>query len=216
MIAKDPIVKNFNIKSLQVVVCGAAPVSNEIIKSVTEQTNIKQIFNGYGMTELTLAAIVQDVQNKKPSSTGILTPGFWGKVIDPETGKILGPNKPGEICFTGSSVMYGYINNEAATKATIDKDGWLHTGDVGYYDEDGEWFIVDRIKELIKYKGFQVPPAELERLLLTHEEIRDAAVIGIPDEYAGELPMAFVVLAEQSNLTETDIIKFVAGKFIVI
>lgn len=108
--------------------------------------------------------------------------------------------------------MKGYYNDEKSTRATIDKDGWLHTGDVGYYDEEGYFYIVDRIKELIKYKGYQVPPAELEAILLTYSGIKDAAVIGIPNEEAGELPMAFVVKQENSNVREEDIIQYVNGK----
>jgi len=108
--------------------------------------------------------------------------------------------------------MKGYYNDEKSTRATIDKDGWLHTGDVGYYDEDGYFYIVDRIKELIKYKGYQVPPAELEAILLTFPGIQDAAVIGIPNDKTGELPMAFIVKEENSNICEKDIIQYVNGK----
>lgn len=109
--------------------------------------------------------------------------------------------------------MKGYCNNEEATAATIDKDGWLHSGDVGYYDEEGYFYIVDRVKELIKYKGFQVPPAELEAILLTYAGIKDAAVIGVPHEEAGELPTAFVVKQQGSDITAENIINFVNGKY---
>ena len=105
----------------------------------------------------------------------------------------------------GPQVMKGYLNNEAATKNTIDDDGWLHTGDIGHIDADGHLFIVDRLKELIKYKGFQVPPAELEALLLTHPQIADAAVIGVPDDEAGEIPAAYVVLKPGQEATAADI-----------
>lgn len=107
--------------------------------------------------------------------------------------------------------MKGYYNDEKATAATIDKDGWLHSGDVGYYDEQGYFYIVDRLKELIKYKGFQVPPAELEALLLTCPGVKDAAVIGLPHEEAGELPTAFIVKQEGISITVEDINKFVNG-----
>ena len=106
--------------------------------------------------------------------------------------------------------MKGYWNNESATKHTIDDDGWLHTGDIGHIDADGHLFIVDRLKELIKYKGFQVAPAELEALLLTHPQIADAAVIGLPDDEAGEIPAAYVVLKEGHDPTAADIQSFVA------
>lgn len=107
--------------------------------------------------------------------------------------------------------MKGYIGDKLATSATIDKQGWLHTGDIGYYDRDGEWFIVDRIKELIKYKGFQVPPAEIEAVLLTHPGVKDVGVIGTPDEVAGELAVAFVVLQPNAVLTKEEVIQYVAG-----
>jgi 4-coumarate--CoA ligase len=108
--------------------------------------------------------------------------------------------------------MKGYLNNEVATKSTIDDDGWLHTGDIGHIDADGHLFIVDRLKELIKYKGFQVPPAELEAMLLTHPQVADAAVIGLPDDEAGEIPAAYVVLKPGQDVTAADIQSFVAEK----
>lgn len=108
--------------------------------------------------------------------------------------------------------MKGYCGDKKSTSATIDEDGWLHTGDIGYYDEDGFFFIVDRLKELIKYKAFQVPPAELEAILLTHPDIKDAAVVGLPDEVAGELPLAFVVKqSNNNNITADEIVKYVNG-----
>lgn len=110
--------------------------------------------------------------------------------------------------------MKGYCDDDLSTSKTIDKDGWLHTGDIGYYDEDGFFFIVDRLKELIKYKGYQVPPAELEAILLSHPEINDAAVVGIADEIAGELPFAFIVPKENAKIKTEDVIKFVNGNLI--
>jgi 4-coumarate--CoA ligase len=109
-------------------------------------------------------------------------------------------------------MMTGYLNNPAATATTIDPDGWLHTGDIGYVDEDGHVFIVDRLKELIKYKGFQVPPAELEALLLTHPAIADAAVVGLPDDEAGEIPVAHVVLKPGATATPEDIQAYVGER----
>lgn len=129
-----------------------------------------------------------------------------------ETNKALGPNCKGELCFKGNIIMKGYYNDEKSTAATIDKDGWLHTGDIGYYDEEGYFYIVDRIKELIKYKGYQVPPAELESIILTYPGVKDAAVIGVPNEDAGELPMAFIVKQDNSNMREEEIIQYVNGK----
>ena len=132
--------------------------------------------------------------------------------MDVKTNQPLGPNEEGEICVRGPLVMKGYVGNDEATRNTIDADGWLHTGDVGYYDEDGFFFITDRIKELIKYKGSQVAPSEIEAILLSHPEIVDAGVAGVPDEEAGELPGAFVVKREGSTLTEDQIASFVADQ----
>ena len=115
------------------------------------------------------------------------------RLVDPATGEDQDVGGDGELWVRGPQVMKGYLDNDAATASTIDDDGWLHTGDVAEFDENGHVAIVDRLKELIKYKGFQVPPAELEALLISHPKIADVAVIGIPDEEAGELPKAFVV-----------------------
>jgi len=129
------------------------------------------------------------------------------KLID-ENGHSLGPNQRGELCFRGTRVMAGYIGDKQATSAMIDDDGWLHTGDIGYYDEDLQFYVIDRIKELIKYKGFQVAPAELEAILLTHPKIKDCGVIGKADENVGEVPIAFVVKMDNS-LTEREVVDFV-------
>jgi acyl-CoA synthetase (AMP-forming)/AMP-acid ligase II len=133
-------------------------------------------------------------------------------VVDPVTQKELGVDEDGEICIKGPQVMVGYLGNQAATDAIFDREGWLHTGDIGHIDADGHMFIVDRLKELIKYNGFQVPPAELEALLLTHPAIADAAVVGLPDESAGEIPVAHVVLRPGAEATPEEIMEFVAGQ----
>lgn len=211
-LAKSPLIDKYDISSLIVIGCGAAPLSKEISDAVKDRLNVMALRQGYGMSEMTLSVLAQTEGFDKVGSVGTLRAGTWGKIIDPDTGKALGPNQRGEMCFKGSPIMRGYIRNEAATKQTIDADGWLHTGDIGYYDDDHEWFIVDRLKELIKYKGFQVPPAEIEAQLLTHSDIIDAAVIGIEDENAGELPFAFVVRKPNSKLSEKDVIDFIASK----
>jgi len=141
-------------------------------------------------------------------SVGQIAPNMQCKIVDIDTGKELPNGKSGEVCVRGDSIMKGYLNRPNATAETI-KDGWLHTGDVGYHDEDGHLYIIDRLKELIKYKGFQVPPAELESLLLTHPAIADVAVVGIPDELAGELPCAFVILKDGHKATGKEIQDFV-------
>lgn len=208
-LAKHPMVDGYNLSSLRIIICGAAPLSKELEQAVYDKLKNKNlaIRQGYGMSELSLAVLLQKTIFK-PGSVGDLNEGSMAKVID-ENGTSLGPNQNGELCFKGNQIMMGYIGNDKATKETIDETGWLHTGDVGFYDEDKQFFIVDRIKELIKWKGYQVPPAEIEALLLTHRMIKDAAVIGIPDEATGELPLAFVVKADKS-LTEDQVIQFVA------
>lgn len=210
-LAKSPLVPKYDLSSLKFLGSGAAPLSKEIVDAVKKRLNLDGVIQGYGMTEMALGVLTQTTGFDTAGSVGSLRPGAWGKVIDPETGKILGPNEHGELCFKGDLIMRGYVRNPTATNETIDNEGWLHTGDIGYYDQKHEWFIVDRLKELIKYNGYQVPPAELEAQLLSHPEIDDAAVIGIPDERAGELPMAFVVCKQNSQLTEKDVIDFVAG-----
>lgn len=208
-LAKHPMIDGYDLSSIRVIICGAAPLSKELEQTVFDRLkNPKmKIRQGYGMSEMSLSVLIQKA-TFNPGSVGDVNEGHLVKVID-ENGKSLGPNKQGELCFKGIQVMLGYIGDVKATKDTIDKDGWLHTGDVGYYDNEKQFFIVDRIKELIKWKGYQVPPAEIEGVLLSHLKIRDAAVIGVPDDLVGELPLAFVVKADD-NLTEDEVIQFVA------
>ena len=151
-----------------------------------------------------------DPAKMKLGSVGPAAPNTDCKLVDPATGEELGPNQEGELCVRGPQIMRGYLNNAEATARTIDADNWLHTGDIGYGDEEGHFFIVDRVKELIKYKGFQVAPAELEAILLTHPAVADAAVIPCRDEEAGEVPKAFVVPKHEASAGE--IIDFVAER----
>lgn len=155
-----------------------------------------------GMSELSpLGTMVSDC-NLRSGSIGHLMPSTSGKVIDPETGTSLGPNKTGELCIRGPQVMMGYLNNVEKTKECLSDGGWLRTGDLAHYDEDGFFYITDRMKELIKVRGFQVAPAELEELILSNEHVQDVAVIQVPDEVSGELPRAYVVLKPTSNSKE--------------
>ncbi|XP_055531065.1 uncharacterized protein LOC129721953 [Wyeomyia smithii] len=211
-LAKHPLVDSYDLSSVDTLLCGAAPLSKETEDLVRQRLNIRYVRQGYGMSETTLATLVQSGEVHKSGSVGMVQVGTLAKVIDPKTGEILGPNQLGELCFKGTQIMKGYIGNEQATRDTIDPEGWLHTGDVGYFDEDKEFFIVDRLKELIKYKAFQVPPAEIEAILLTNPKIKDAAVIGLPDEEAGELPLAFVVKQEGAELNEAEIKNYVAER----
>lgn len=212
-LSKNALIDRYDLSSLKIIFCGAAPLSKEVQIAVQKRLGVPVIRQGYGMTEGTLAFLGQTDTHHKFGSVGVIRKGIYGKIIDPENGNTLGPYQQGELCFKSVCLMKGYIGDKLATSATIDENGWLHTGDIGYYDKDGEWFIVDRIKELIKYKGFQVPPAEIEAVLLSHLMIKDVGVIGVPDDVAGELALAFVVLQPNVVLTKADVIKYVAGKF---
>ena len=194
---------------IQEISSGAAALSKEVTEKVRERFGGNLvIIQGYGMSETTYG-VLGNTDLLKPGSVGQPLKGVYVKVID-ENGKALGPNQRGELCFKSKRNMKGYVNDPQATEATIDKDGWLHSGDIAYYDEDKQFYIVDRLKELIKYKAFQVPPAEIEGLLLSHSKIKDCGVIGIPDEEAGELPFAFIVKQPGVELTEQEVVKFVA------
>ncbi|KAF3545356.1 hypothetical protein DY000_02004689 [Brassica cretica] len=168
---------------------------------------------GYGMTESgTVAKSLAFAKNPfktKSGACGTVIRNADMKVVDTITGVSLPRNKPGEICIRGDQLMKGYLNDPEATAITIDKDGWLHTGDIGFVDDDDEVFIVDRLKELIKFKGYQVAPAELEALLISHPYIEDAAVVAMKDEVADEVPVAYVVRSEGSQLTEDDVKSYV-------
>lgn len=177
-----------------------------------QRLGVSCIRQGYGMTETTVIVSLSPDAKNKVGSAGTLSPDTLCKVIDIQTSESLGPRQQGELCFAGDLMMIGYCGDPKATAEMIDKDGWLHTGDIGYYDEDGYIFVVDRLKELIKYKAFQVPPAELEAILLNHPAVKDAAVIGLPDESSGELPLAFVVRQPGAEISADAIRRFVDGK----
>jgi 4-coumarate--CoA ligase len=162
------------------------------------------------MTELSPVSHATPEGRFKPGSSGITVPNTEVRVVDPATGDDRDTGEEGELWVRGPQVMKGYLNNEEATRHTIDQDGWLHTGDIAVVDDDDHVSIVDRVKELIKYKGFQVPPAELEALIVSHPKVLDVAVIGIPDDEAGELPKAFVVAAPGSDITAEELQEYVA------
>ena len=208
--AKHPLVDEYETDSLTVVFSGAAPLSAEVGQEAEDRLGCS-VIQGYGMTELSPVSHATVPGKGKAGSSGVTVSNTECRIVDPE-GNDLGIDEDGELWIRGPQVMKGYLNNAEATSATIDADGWLHTGDVAHFDSDGYIYIVDRIKELIKYKGFQVPPAELEGLLLTHDDIADAAVIGIPDDEAGEIPKAFITLMPGAELTAEAIQEFVAGQ----
>jgi acyl-CoA synthetase (AMP-forming)/AMP-acid ligase II len=212
-LAQAPSVDNYDLSKLGTLFSGAAPLSEKIAHACSERLKCS-IRQGYGMTETSpaihLTPAATDWANY--SSIGQCVPNTECRIVNVETGEPVGYGEEGEICMRGPQMMKGYLNRPEATAATIDPDGWLHTGDIGYCNEEGHFFIVDRLKELIKYKGMQVAPAELEALLLTHPQVADAAVIPVPDEEAGELPKAFVVRKQGADaLTPEELMAFVAG-----
>jgi acyl-CoA synthetase (AMP-forming)/AMP-acid ligase II len=210
-LAKDPLIDKYDLSSLKMIFSGAAPLGPDLSRECMERIGCG-IRQGYGMTETSPVthSSPADPAKMKLGSIGTAAPNTECRLIDPATGAELGPNQDGEVCVRGPQVMKGYLNNPEATARTIDSDNWLHTGDIGYADEDGHFFIVDRVKELIKYKGFQVAPAELEAILLTHRSVADAAVIPRQDDEAGEVPKAFVVL--KGEVSAEELMEFVAGR----
>ena len=206
-LAKHPMVDEYDTSSIKVIFSGAAPLSGELGEEAAQRLGC-EVVQGYGMTELSPVSHATIPGQSKPGSSGLTLSNTECRIVDLE-GNDLGIDEDGELWVRGPQVMKGYLNNDEATAATIDADGFLHTGDVAHFDSDGHVYIVDRIKELIKYKGFQVPPAELEALIITHPAVADVAVIGIPDVEAGELPKAFVALKPGAEATAEEIMEFV-------
>jgi acyl-CoA synthetase (AMP-forming)/AMP-acid ligase II len=212
-LAKHPIVDQYDLSCIDVIISGAAPLDAELGHAVAKRLGCT-VLQGYGMTEL--SPVSHSMPDDRPdldlNSCGFAIPNVVSKLVDPETGEEVGPGERGELWVKGPNVMSGYLNNAEATAITLDDEGYLHTGDVATVTEDGVFTIVDRVKELIKYKGYQVPPAELESLLLTHDKIADAAVIGVRDAEGEEVPKAFVVPQEGADLTADDVMTFVAER----
>ncbi|CAO2167398.1 unnamed protein product [Urochloa humidicola] len=201
-----------DLSSLLVIGIGGAPLGREVAERFAAIFPDIELVQGYGLTESSgsVAATVGPDESKAYGSVGKLASHMEAKIVDPSTGEALGPGQRGELWVRGPVIMKGYVGDDEATAATMDSEGWLKTGDLCYFNEDGLLYIVDRLKELIKYKGYQVPPAELEHILNSHPDIMDAAVIPFPDEDAGQLPMAFIVRKPGSNITEQQVMDHVA------
>ncbi|MET9952963.1 4-coumarate--CoA ligase family protein [Streptomyces sp. NPDC006339] len=215
-LAKHPAVAAYDLSSLRYIVCSAAPLDAALAEACSARLGLPPILQAYGMTELSPAThlVPLAAKNPPPGTVGKLLPGTEMRLVslaDPAADAA--PGEEGEIAIRGPQVMKGYLGRPEATAAMVDADGWLHTGDIGRVDEDGWLFVVDRVKELIKYKGFQVAPAELEALLLTHDGVADAAVIGVRDADGTEIPKAFVVRQPAAaGLTAEDVMAHVAER----
>ena len=213
-LSQYPGVTTRDLTCLEFAMFGAAPLSAELQVKISEVLNCA-VIQGYGMTESSPVTNIDFTEPglMKAGSIGPAVANTEEKIVDTEDpDKQLGPDEVGELMVRGPQVMLGYFNNPQATEETLTNDGWLHTGDIGKMDEEGYVWVLDRKKELIKYNGFQVPPAELEGLLIEHPEIADAAVIGKPDEESGEIPKAFVVKTAGSDISEDAVMSFVASK----
>ncbi|WP_153503892.1 4-coumarate--CoA ligase family protein [Cumulibacter manganitolerans] len=213
-LAKHPVVDRYDLSSLRSITSGAAPLDEALALAVEARLGVP-VMQGFGMTELSpVSHTVPDaLAGELPrGSVGVSLPNIQCRLVDVETGKDAEQGAEGELWIKGPNVMVGYLNNEAATAETIVDGGWLRTGDIASYDpQNGVYVITDRLKELIKYKGYQVAPAELEAVLLTHDDITDSAVIGVPDEEGGEAPKAFVVRRPGATITEDEIKTWIAG-----
>lgn len=200
-LAKHPLVASHDISSVTGVFSGAAPMGGELGAAVAERLGCT-VVQGYGMTEMSPVSHANTFEAPRAGTVGPTVPNTETRIVDPETGEDCGPGAMGEVWVRGPQVMKGYLGNPKATAETLTEDGWCKTGDLGSMDADGYLSIHDRLKELIKVKGFQVAPAELEAVLLMHSDVADAAVIGRPDDEAGERPVAFVVRTQGATSNE--------------
>ncbi|KAG6747169.1 hypothetical protein POTOM_049550 [Populus tomentosa] len=209
---KADLTKKYDLSSLKTLGCGGAPLGKEVAGALKEKLPHVEIVQGYGLTETGGGATrtIGPEERRQLASVGRLSENMEAKIVDPETGEALGLGQRGELWLRGPTVMKGYVGDEKATAETLLPDGWLKTGDLCYFDSEGFVYIADRLKELIKYKAYQVPPAELEKLLQSDPEIADAAVIPYPDEEAGQIPMAYVVRKPGSSITEAQIMDSIA------
>ncbi|MEV0092487.1 4-coumarate--CoA ligase family protein [Streptomyces sp. NPDC050738] len=214
-LAKHPSVARYDLSSLDYIVSAAAPLDSALAAACSERLGLPPVRQAYGMTELSPGThmVPYDAKNPPPGTVGKLVPSTEMRILSlDDPAKDVAPGEEGEVAIRGPQVMKGYLNRPSETAAMIDPDGWVHTGDIGRVEGDGWLHIVDRVKELIKYKGYQVAPAELEALLLTHPAVADAAVIGVYDDEGTELPKAYVVQQPGAALTADDVMAYVAER----
>ncbi|WP_432011408.1 AMP-binding protein [Streptomyces cucumeris] len=213
-LAKHPAVEGRDLSSVRFVLSAAAPLDARLAQACADRLGLPPLLQAFGMTELSPGShlVPLDARDVPPGTVGRLLPSTRMRVVDPETGQDVAVGVDGEILVQGPQVMKGYLGRPEETHAMIDAEGWLRTGDVGHVDADGWLYVVDRVKELIKYKGYQVAPADLEAVLLTHEDVADAAVIGVADGAGNELPKAYVVRVPGARVSGDDLIRYVAGQ----
>ncbi|XP_061376737.1 uncharacterized protein LOC116770685 [Danaus plexippus] len=211
-LGKHPAVTPRHLDSVIDIICGAASLSSGDAMAIIEKNKNLIFRQGYGLTETNGGVAIGYNDNTNHDAVGFPFPSSEIKIADLSTQQALGPGQEGEIWYRGLNVMKGYYKNEAATKEVLTEDGWFKTGDVGKYDENKYLYITDRIKELIKVKGFQVAPAELETVLRSHPKILDCAVLGIPDPFSGEVPKAFVVVQPGQNIKGEEVLEHVNSK----
>jgi acyl-CoA synthetase (AMP-forming)/AMP-acid ligase II len=203
-------VDDYDLSSLRLLTSAAAPLGADLARACAQRLGCR-VKQAYGMTEVSGGThIAPDDGPDRPDSIGPALPGVECRIVDPGTGAELGPGQPGELLVRTAGTMRGYLGDPEATAATIDTAGWVHTGDIVTAGQDGWFRVADRVKELIKYKGYQVAPAELEAVLLAHPAVADAAVVRKPDALAGEVPKAFVVL--RAPATAEELMAWVAGR----
>ena len=212
-LAKHPLVDQYDLSAVTEVFSAAAPADETLMNAIRDRIGANGV-QAYGMTELSPISHIAPARDAKPGAVGVAVPNTECRIVDPETMHDRGPNEEGELWIRGPQVMKGYLNNPEATAATIVDGGWLRTGDLGLIDDDGELWIRDRLKELIKFKGFQVAPAEVEAALLELPDVSDCAVLGKRDDEAGELPVAFVVRANGSTAAPEDIRTALDGRLV--
>ncbi|KAI0492701.1 hypothetical protein KFK09_026977 [Dendrobium nobile] len=211
--ARSEDVMRQDLSALKRIFCGGAPLSEDAVERFSARFPGILICQGYGSTEAGgISRMIYAEECKQQRSVGRLSENLEAKIVDPLTGEFLSVGQHGELWVRSPAVMKGYVGDEAANAETFDAQGWLKTGDLCYIDENGYIYIVDRLKELIKYKAYQVPPAELEQILQTSPEIVDAAVIPYPQEEVGQIPMAFVVRQPGSKISEVEVMDYVAKK----
>jgi len=211
-LAKHPLVDQYNLSKLRNILSGAAPLPEPVARACVARLGC-MLRQGYGLTETSPVTHANPRDREiRITSVGMALPNTEYRVVDLTSHKDMPPGELGEIWIRGPQVMKGYLNNTQATRNMIDDDGWLHSGDIGSADTEGYLYVVDRVKELIKYKGLQIAPAELEAVIQGHPSVADCAVVPSPDEEAGEVPKAFVVLKPGAAATTDDIITFVANR----